>query len=1147
MSERPCARGLAAFFCCLVLTLALAAAAHAGAPQELLTLVHAGNVPPYAFRDAKGQPAGFLVDYWRLWGRKTGVAVRVVLVEGEDPLDLVAAGHADALAGIALAPALEERFSFSRPLLDLGIGLFFASGQGGVTREQVENDSISVGLVLNDPSAAFLAATFPNLKQQFFLNMPALATAASLGQVRVVAGPVLALRHHLALQAQGQQFRLLREYPGVQLRAAVSRGKTALLERLNTGIAAISPEEVLDLEQKWIGAPWRLPGWAGLLAACAVALAAALGLYLRARRLRSEARARIREADLLGENLLAEMARHRKTQDLFLAAIEQSPSGIVLAYADASEPPVLNHQALRLLGIEKSPATSIPPEDYPWKTFLPSGAIVPAKDLPLFRALLLGETVENAELRLELADGAGRWITANAAPVRDAGGEIRAAVLVFNDITETRQAGRDLARFKFFLESGVEEVYLVRPNGVLAYVNEAVARSLGHPLSDLLGQPMSFIDPSFTPQAIQALLRQVRAGQHTFETTQLTRTGEQPLKEMKAFYMRFGDEEYICAFGQDITERKRMQEELLSTRALFSAAMDQALTGIVIVDAATGRMITANPAAAELVGLSPEEFLKVRMGHPLPNWNFQREDGTRLTTADSPLLRVVSTGESTRDLVVRFQSEGHPERWLLVNAAPIHAADGSIQAGILVMADITVRKQMEAQLLFKAQHDALTGLANRALCLERIQHVLEDALRRNTFFAVAFIDLDRFKMLNDSLGHSFGDQVLVEAGRRLVQGLLGLGLVCRFGGDEFVLIVDDPATAEDAQAIIRSALESLCRPFAVAGQEVRLTASVGVVVGPTADSPKAEDILQNADLAMHRAKDTGRDRIRLFHPGMQRRARELMALDADMRRALDNGEFLVYYQPVMSVSGERVLGLEALVRWKSPTRGLVTPHAFIPHAEESGLIVPLGELVLKRACATMAVWRERYPDARRMTLAVNLSARQFAQPGIVETVRQILRETGLPPAWLKLELTESTLMGDPETALSSMRRLKALGLSLAIDDFGTGYSSLAYLQRFPVDILKIDRSFVFDLPREDSDSRELVRAIMALARSLRVSVVAEGVETREQLDLLAALGCEAVQGFYFSPPLPEAGVPEFLGPPDRAAGLAEPGERDGQG
>lgn len=1134
------------FFClaCACLVVGPAPAAWAAEPGRPLTLVHPGDAPPYCFRDDKGQPAGFLVDYWQLWGRKAGVEVHLILAEGGEALALVASGRADALAGIPFTPEMENRFAFTRPLLDLGIGVFAQSGEDGLTRQQVETESASVGLVQDDPSAAFLSATYPNLRQAYFPDLTVLALAASQSQVRVVAGPVLGLGYQLAAQTGGPRFELVRSFPGVQLRAAVERGNAQLLARLNAGMEAIGPEAVRDLERKWARPAWRVSGWGVALGACAVLLAVALWLFWRVRRLRSWADVRIREADHLRENLLAEMARHRKTQNLLLAAIEQSPSGIVIAFADDKARPMLNRQAVHILGPGNVPPHGAESGNHTWRAYTSSGAAVPEDDLPLNRALRRGETVENVELRIVLADGTERWLLANAAPVRDAQDNVRAGVVVFNDTTEARQAARDLAKFKFFLDSGVEEVYLVRPDGVVAYVNEAVARSLGHPRSDLLGQSLSLLDPNFPPEAVLALLRQVRGGPRTFETEQQTRTGERLLKEIKAFYMRSGEEEYICAFGQDITERKRMQEELESTRTLFAAAMDQALTGIIIVDAATGRVITANPAAAQMVDLSPEELGRMRMGNPLPTWNFQREDGTRFTVDESPLIRAVSLGESTRDLVVRFQAEGKPERWLLVNAAPILSAEGSVMAAILVMADISSRKQLEAQLLFKAQHDALTGLANRTLCLERIQRVLEDSQRRNTLFSVAFMDLDRFKMLNDSLGHSFGDRVLVEAARRLVLGMRGQGLVCRFGGDEFVLIVDEPATAEEAQAIIRNALGSLCTPFTVENQEVRLTASVGVVVGPTADSPKAEDILQNADMAMHRAKDTGRDRVRMFHPGMLRRARELLALDADMRKGLEQDEFTVYYQPVMSVSGERTLGFEALARWRSPSRGLVLPHAFIPHAEESGLIVPLGELVLRRACATMAAWREIYPDCRGMTLAVNLSARQFTQPGIVETVRQILRESGLPPAWLKLELTESTLMGDPEAALSSMRRLKALGVSLAIDDFGTGYSSLAYLQRFPVDVLKIDRSFVQDLPREDSDSRELARAIMALARSLRLSVVAEGVETREQLELLAELGCEAVQGFYFSPPLPEVGVPEFLGP--RAAGVT-PEEGGGPG
>lgn len=1105
-----------------------ASSAFAGEPGQILRLVHPGDDPPYCFRDEAGQPAGVLVDYWKLWGHLAGVEVRLTLAEGGESLALVAAGKADAVAGIPFTPIQEDVFAFTRPLLDLGIGLFAATGQDGLSREQVETESLTVGLVRSDPSAAFLSATYPNLRQQYFPDLTVLAAAASLGRVRVVAGPVLSLRYLFATQPEGARFTLVRAFPGVQLRAAVKRGNVQLLAQLNAGMDDIRLDEVRKLEQKWAKPPWVAPGWGLALAGCAALLAAALWLLVRVRRVRSWAEVRIREADLLRENLLAEMTRHRKTQDLLLAAIEQSPSGIVIAFAD-DIPAICNHQALRIFGPGDVPPQGSDPGMHPWRVFTPNGVLVPEADLPLNRALRHGETVENVELRLERADGESRWISSTAAPVRDASGDIRAGIVVINDVTETRQTARDMARFQFFLESGVEEVYLVRPDGSVAYVNEAVGRSLGYPRSDLVGQLLSLFDPAFNAQAVRSLLRQVRGGQHTFEAEQVTRTGGRVLKEIKAFYMRSGEEEFICAFGQDITERKRMQLELESTRTLFSAAMDQALTGIVIADAATDRAIIVNRAAAEMLGHPAKELEGFPVDEYMPDWSFLDSQGSFIPATESPFARAIK-GESTREVEMHLLIPGAPERWLLASSSPILSAEGSILAGIMVMADITSRKQMEAQLLFKAQHDALTGLANRTLCQERIQVVLENSQRRNTLFAVAFIDLDRFKMLNDSLGHSFGDRVLVEAARLLVHGLRGQGEVCRFGGDEFVLIVDEPATAEEAQGAIHSALESLCTPFTVEGQEVRLAASVGVVVGPTADSPKAEDILQNADMAMHRAKDTGRDRIRMFHPGMLRRARELLALDADMRKALEQNEFLVYYQPVMSISGERTLGFEALVRWRSPTRGLVTPHAFIPHAEESGLIVPLGELVLRRACETMAAWRVRYPASRSMTLAVNLSARQFTQPGIVETVRQILRETGLPPAWLKLELTESTLMGDPETALTSMRRLKALGVSLAIDDFGTGYSSLAYLQRFPVDMLKIDRSFVQDLPREDSDSRELARAIMALARSLRLAVVAEGVETREQLELLAELGCEAVQGFYFSPPLPEVGVPEFLGP-----------------
>jgi len=1107
----------------------------------VLVVVCPDDAPPYGYRDAKGEPAGLLPDFWRLFAERNGMTVDLRLAPGAEALRHVVEGRAHAHAGMALAEAstatgesgYEERVAWTRPLLDQGLGLFVAAelaaeleSQGAVRWEDAR---LAAGYLGGDVAATHLRVSFPGLTQREFQDLDALATALALGQVHMAAGPVLPLQYRLRALGGQERFVMVRRFPGAVLRTAVRLGDHALLARINAGLDALDPEDIRALEVRHARGAQRFPAWAAVVVGLGAALlASSLFVLVRARTVRRVADARSRETDLWRDTLLAEMARHRKTQDLLASAIEQSPLGIVVAYGDGVTPPVFNSQALRILRLESSPTIEEAIQGPALRAYTPMGKYVPNAELPLLVALRRGETVTGVEFRGVFSDGVERWFRASAAPVLDGQGKVRGAVSVFQDTTESRQDERELARFKFFLDVGVEEVYLVRPNGVIAYVNEAVARSLGHARQELLEAPLSIIDPAFSADDSARLLNQVRQGPRTFETVQRTRDRRQVLKEIKAFYMRFGDEEYICAFGRDITEKRRTERELESTRALFAASLDQAPWGIIIGDASTRRVTIANSVAAEMLGVGPEVLVGMEVDGHLPNWRFLDGKDQVVLPDETPLSRAIDLGEVTNDLEVRFFLDNGAERWLLTNARPVRNAEGRIVAGIMVMAEITTRKRMEAQLKFKALHDALTGLPNRTRCLELIQQTLDKARRCSLAYAVAFVDLDRFKMLNDSLGHSFGDRVLLEASLRLVQALGSQGSVCRFGGDEFVLLVDRVDSLDAAQGLLRSAMESLCRTMNVEGQEVRLTASVGVVLGPVEDDQSAGNVLQNADLAMHRAKDTGRDRMRLFHPGMLRRAQELLALDADMRRGLEQDEFLVYYQPIMSTDGTLVLGVEALARWQSPTRGLVAPHAFISHAEDSGLIVPLGEQVLRRACLEIVALRKRFTLARRISLAVNLSAKQFAQPDLVDMVRQVLRETGLPAGSLKLELTESALMDDPETALTAMRRLKALGVSLAIDDFGTGYSSLSYLQRFPVDVLKIDRSFVRDLPREDADSRALVRAIAALADSLRMSVVAEGVETREQLDLLIALGCEAVQGFFFHPPLLEAELAELL-------------------
>ncbi len=433
------------------------------------------------------------------------------------------------------------------------------------------------------------------------------------------------------------------------------------------------------------------------------------------------------------------------------------------------------------------------------------------------------------------------------------------------------------------------------------------------------------------------------------------------------------------------------------------------------------------------------------------------------------------------------------------------------------------RLEYEQKLRHQSLYDPLTGLANRTLALDRINQAMERFRRReDTFYAVVAMDLDRFKIINDSLGHAFGDLVLEAVAGRITGTLRGLDTVARFGGNEFVLLLEELATPGEAIRIIKRLRAAVMEPMQIAGREVQTSASFGIVLSPnTFERP--EDILQSAAISLHHVKQSGRGRFKVFTPKMLKSAVDRLTLEEEMRQALDKGEFIVHYQPIWALDSTRLVGFEALVRWQHPRKGLMGPGSFIALAEETGIILDLGRLVLERACTDLASWRTSDPAARDMFVAVNLSNKQFAQHTLVEQVAEILQNTGLPPSKLKLEITESNIMVNAESALVMLKRLKALGVQISIDDFGTGYSSLSYLQRFPVDTLKVDRSFVGRLGL-DPENREIVRAILALAHSLGLDVVAEGVEEQEQAKMLRALGCEFVQGFYFARPLEHKGV-----------------------
>jgi diguanylate cyclase (GGDEF)-like protein len=427
------------------------------------------------------------------------------------------------------------------------------------------------------------------------------------------------------------------------------------------------------------------------------------------------------------------------------------------------------------------------------------------------------------------------------------------------------------------------------------------------------------------------------------------------------------------------------------------------------------------------------------------------------------------------------------------------------------------RRQAEERVHHLAHYDELTGLPNRSMFNQRLSHALIQARRNDKPLAILFIDLDRFKNINDTLGHEAGDLVLKEVAQRLLGCLREGDTVGRLGGDEFVVLIEELPEPMHVAAVAQKILAAVVKPFVVGAQEFNITASIGISTYPD-DGEDMQGLLKNADISMYRAKEQGKNNYQFYSALMNIHTVERMALESGLRRALERNEFLLHYQPKVDIGSGRITGMEALLRWQRPGQELIPPAKFIALAEETGLIVPIGEWVLRTACARNQSWQEQGLPPLRM--AVNLSARQFAHANLLQDVARVLHDTGLDPAALELEITESMVMHDPERAVTLLTMLKAMGIHLSIDDFGTGYSSLSYLKRFPIDSVKIDRSFIHDVPG-DADDAAITRAIIAMAHSLRLKVIAEGVETEEQLSFLREHGCDEMQGYYFSEPLAE--------------------------
>jgi diguanylate cyclase (GGDEF)-like protein len=625
--------------------------------------------------------------------------------------------------------------------------------------------------------------------------------------------------------------------------------------------------------------------------------------------------------------------------------------------------------------------------------------------------------------------------------------------------------------------------------GKITYVNPAAAKQFPDLQEQQSRHPLfKNLLPFSQQERQQNFVRQVKVGNQTFEQC--------------VHYIHESD--LIRSYIFDVTDRVHIEEALKKSEATNRALLN-AMPDLMLQLDAEGAILDHKPAkdfnleidSATLTGIN------VRNVFPAP--------------VAQQIMHSLKRTLSSREAQV-FEYE------LIANSTTFCYEMRLVISGdrevLAIVRNMTERKYFEKQLIHDALHDSLTGLPNRHLFVNRLSHVLDLSKRRNNYlFAVLFIDLDRFKFVNDSLGHLIGDQLLTGISRRLETCLRVGDTVARLGGDEFAILLEDLGSLNDANQIAERILQEISKPFNLENHDVFTTASIGIATG-NLSYVRPDELLRDADTAMYHAKSLGKARYEIFDRAMHARVVALLQLDSDLRRAVERQEFQLYYQPIVALQTGKIVGFETLIRWQHPEKGLVTPGEFIEVAEETGLIIPIGEWILYEACHQAHQWQMRFPSEPPLSMSINLSGKQFAQHYLAEQLAQILRRTSLNPHSLKLEITESVVMENTNQATRTFSDLKALNVDLCIDDFGTGYSSLSYLHRFPIDILKIDRSFIntMDMPQQDSQL-EITRAIVALAHNLGISVVAEGVETAAQLSQLRSLKCEFGQGFFFSKPL----------------------------
>jgi diguanylate cyclase (GGDEF)-like protein/PAS domain S-box-containing protein len=702
---------------------------------------------------------------------------------------------------------------------------------------------------------------------------------------------------------------------------------------------------------------------------------------------------------------------------------------------------------------------------------------------------------------------------------------VEAMMVAANDVTERTRTAELLRisemKYRVLFECSADAYWLGDEQSILE-CNPAARQMFGYAPEEAMPHPAELVPPrqpdgsTSRAAALERTAAAFRNGTERFEWVHQRRNGETFPAEVTLTALTLSGRQLMLGTVRDITERKRAEESLLLKTALLEAEAETAIDGILVVDDSS-HIILTNRQFRVLFGVPPE---LLDAGNSLPVRHYLAD----MAEDREAFLEKIAYLIGHREEKSRYEIRLKDGKTVDLYSGPLIDSAGSYRGRIWYFRDITARKAAEERNLFLAYYDALTGLPRRALLQDQLDDALAAARRKKERVAVLFLDLDRFKIHNVSLGHEFGDLLLKNAAERLKSCARDQDTVARIGGDSFIVVLSGIKDTDAASGAANRIMNTLAREFTVEGRSVNISCSMGISMFPE-DGADGVTLIKNAGAAMYCAKEGGRNSFRIFTKDMYTQALERSTIESNLRRALERKEFFLVYQPQMEIESGRITGVEALIRWQHPELGLVGPVSFISIAENSGLIVPIGEWVLWTACAQARRWQQEGLLAG--PIAVNVSAVQFRQSGFVALIRKVLRETGLPPEQLELELTEGVLLSNADVTFPVLQELKEMGLKLAIDDFGTGYSSLSYLRQFPVSKLKIDSSFVRELDANPDDAVIIV-AIIGMAKSLKLRVIAEGVENEAQFAFLQEHGCDEIQGYYFSRPITAAEVAEKL-------------------